>query len=114
MEQVGAIPVHLDAGSRLGLAVGVAADVRAALDHQHPQPEIACAALGHRQPEEAGPDHDEVNVHRFTLLGSCSCHMPAANSSGLRHSLAYSHPGCWADVVASGAARQDTTPTSGR
>src|SRR5215831_4451576 len=112
MEQVRAVLVHLDAGLRLGRAVGVAADMRAALDHQHPQPEIASAALGYRQPEEAGPDHDEVNVHRFTLLDSC--HIPAANSSGLRHSLAYSQPGCWAGVDAGGAARQDTTPTSGR
>src|SRR5215469_9151480 len=112
MEQVRAVPVDLDPGPRLGLAVGVAADVRAPLDHQHPQSEIACAALGHREPEKAGPDNDEVDVHRFTLF--CSCHIPAANSSGLRHSLAYSQPGCGADVAAGAAARQDTTPTSGR
>src|SRR5215469_3841340 len=114
MEQVRAVPVHLNAGPRLGLAVGVAADVGAALDHQHPEPEVARAALGHGQPEEARPDHDEVDIHWFTLSGRFW--MSAANRSGLRRSSEYSEAGCAGcrDGTAPCAARRETTPTKGR
>ena len=40
VEQVGAVDVHLDAGLGLGLAVGVAAEVVPALEHQHLQAEL--------------------------------------------------------------------------
>ena len=53
VEQVGAVLVHLDAGLRLPLAVGVAAEVVATVEDQHLQAELARAALGDRQPEEA-------------------------------------------------------------
>src|SRR5205085_5709171 len=62
VEQVCPVDVHLDAGLRLRLAVGVAADVVPALEHQDLQPELGGTAFGARESEEAGPDDDEISV----------------------------------------------------
>ena len=51
----------LDGGERT-------ADVVAAVDYQHPQPQVCGAALGHGQAEEARPDHDQVDVHWIAAL----------------------------------------------
>ena len=58
VEQVRAVLVHLDAGGRLLLAVGVAPDVVAALEDQHLQVELGRAAFGDGEAEEAGADDD--------------------------------------------------------
>ena len=58
-----AVLVHLDAGLWLGLAVGVAAEVVAPLEHQDLEVELGRAAFGDRQPEEPGADDDEIR-HR--------------------------------------------------
>ena len=62
VEQVRAVFVHLDTGLRLGLGVGVAADVRAPLDDQDPLAELGGHALGDRQAEESGADDEEVET----------------------------------------------------
>ena len=61
-----AVLVHLDAGLRLGLAVGVAADVVAPVEHEHLQSEVGGAPLGDREAEQAGSDDDEINVHKYS------------------------------------------------
>ena len=55
-----AVLVDLDAGLRLGLGVGVAADVGAAFDDEDALAELRGRALGDRQAEESGADDDEV------------------------------------------------------
>src|SRR6185312_8990418 len=62
VEQVSTVLVHLDAGLRLGLGVGVSADMRAAIDDEHPLAELSSHALGNRQTEKAGADDIEVNA----------------------------------------------------
>jgi hypothetical protein len=52
--------VDLDAGLRLDLRVGVAAEVRAPLENEHPLVQLGGRPLGHREAEEAGADDDEV------------------------------------------------------
>jgi hypothetical protein len=60
VEEVSAIPVHLDPGFRLGLGVGVAADVVAPFQHQYPLAQPRGGALGDSEPEKARADHDQV------------------------------------------------------
>ena len=55
-----AVAVHLDAGLRLGFGVRVAADVRAAIEHQDPLVQLGRHALSDRQAEESGTDDKEV------------------------------------------------------
>ena len=43
--------MHLDAGLGVRLAVGVSAEVVAALEHEDPETQVGCAALGDGQPE---------------------------------------------------------------
>ena len=62
VEQVRAVLVHLDAGLRLGLGVGVAADVRAAVEHQDALVQLGGHAFGDRQAEESGADDEEVEA----------------------------------------------------
>ena len=57
-----AVLVHLDAGLRLGLGVGVAADVRAAVDDENTLVQLRRHALGNRQTEESGTDDKEVKT----------------------------------------------------
>ena len=59
-----AVLVHLDAGLRFGFGVGVAADVRAPVDDEHPLAELRRHALGDRQAEESGADDEEVETSR--------------------------------------------------
>jgi len=63
VEQVRAVAVHLDPGRLLGLAVGVATDVVAAVDQRHLQPEIVGCAFGDGQAEKPRADDDEVCCH---------------------------------------------------
>jgi hypothetical protein len=62
VEQVRAVAVDLDPGLRLALGVGVAADVRAPLEHQDALVQLGGGALCDGQPEEAGTDDDEVVI----------------------------------------------------
>ena len=64
VEQVGTVLVDLDAGLRLGLGVGVPADVRPAFDDQYPLAELAGHPLGDGQAEKAGADDEEVEGTR--------------------------------------------------
>ncbi|MCQ0016229.1 hypothetical protein [Actinomadura madurae] len=63
MEEVRAVAVHLDARLRLGLAVGVSADVAAPVEHEDAQAEVGRASFGDRETEESGAGHHEINVH---------------------------------------------------
>ena len=65
VEQVGAVLVNLDTGARIRLGVGVAADVVALVDDEHPESELVGASLRDRQAEQARADDDEVVVHRI-------------------------------------------------
>ena len=60
VEQVGAVSVDLDTGLRFGFGVGVAADMAALFDDQHPLAQLSGHAFGDRQTEESGSDNDEV------------------------------------------------------
>ena len=64
-----AVPVHLDARLGVRLAVGVAAEVVAPFQHQHPLPELLGGALGDGEAEEAGADDDEVVLHEGRSRG---------------------------------------------
>ena len=57
-----AVLVHLDAGLRLGLGVGVAADVWASVDDENTLVQLRRHALGDRQTEESGTDDKEVKT----------------------------------------------------
>ena len=57
---MGAVLVHLDAGLRVALAVGVAAEVVATLEDEDAETELLGAALGDGEAEQAGADDDEV------------------------------------------------------
>ena len=50
------VPVNLDPGLRLRLAVGVSADMRTPVDDEHPLAELSGHALGNRQTEKSGTD----------------------------------------------------------
>jgi hypothetical protein len=50
--------VHLDAGSGLPLAVGIAPEVVAAFEDEHLQVELGGAAFGDGEAEEARADDD--------------------------------------------------------
>jgi hypothetical protein len=77
VKEVGAVAVDLDAGGRVGLAVRIAAEVVAALDHLHLQP-VLCELLGHGEAEEARPDDEDVRHRRHpsragTASAATSC-----------------------------------------
>ena len=55
-----AVLVDLDAGLRLGLRVGVAAQVLAALHDEHLLAQLGGCALGHGQAEESRSNNNEV------------------------------------------------------
>ena len=79
-----AVDVHLDAGLRLRLAVGVAADVVPPLEDEDLQPELGGAAFGDRQSEEAGSDDDEISVQGGSVQRSCSWSRWHAGPAGCR------------------------------
>ena len=58
--------------SGLGLAVGVAAEVVAALEDEDLQAQLVRTAFGDRQAEEAGSDDDEVSVQHTLLVGEAA------------------------------------------
>ena len=62
VEQVRPVAVDLDAGLGFRLGVGVPAEVRAALKHEHTLAELGCRPLGDRQTEKAGADDEEVKT----------------------------------------------------
>ncbi len=62
VEQVRAVLVHLDAGLRLGLGVGVTADVRATIENENTLVQLRRHALGNRQTEKSGTDDKEVKT----------------------------------------------------
>src|SRR6185312_9442293 len=91
VEKVRAVPVYLYPGFRFLFAVGVPADVRPALQDQHPQAQVPRAVFGDGQPEEAGSDDDEVRVHGLT--GRPEAELVVAPSSG---------PAAWSPSAGSG------------
>src|SRR5829696_3207123 len=60
VEEVRPVTVHLDTGGRLGLRVGVAADVAPALQDHDVLVQLRRNPLGHREPEETGAHDDQV------------------------------------------------------
>ena len=64
---MGAVLVDLDPGLRLGFGIGVATDVRAALDDEHTLTELGGHALGDGQAEESGADDEEVKTSGHRL-----------------------------------------------
>ena len=60
VEEMGAITMDLDTGSRFGLGIGVAADVPAPIDHKDPFAQLGSRAFGDRQTEESRADDDQV------------------------------------------------------
>jgi hypothetical protein len=77
VEQVGAVTVDLDAGLRLHLAVGVAADVVAPVQHQDPQAQAGCATLGHGQAEGACADDHQIRPSAGRRTGSAPAPLAA-------------------------------------
>src|ERR1700722_5439303 len=76
VEQVRAVFVYLDTGLRLGLGIGVSADMRPSVDDQHPFAELSGHALGNRQTEKSGADDIEVKAtgrrsHRLPRVSDC-------------------------------------------
>ncbi len=67
VEEMRAVLVHLDAGLRLGLGVGVPADMRTLFDDEHALVELAGHALGDRQAEKSGADDEEVETSGHRL-----------------------------------------------
>ena len=63
---MGAVLVHLDAGLGLGRAVGVAADVVAAVEDEDLQAQVVGTPLGDGESEQAGADDDEICVHTLS------------------------------------------------
>ena len=77
VEEVRAVLVHLDAGLRLGLGVGVPPDVRAPIQDKHPLAQLSSHALGNRQTEKTGADDIEVKAtgrrsHRLPRVSDCA------------------------------------------
>jgi hypothetical protein len=60
--------MNLDASRRLGFAVGVAPDMRATIDDQHPEAKLFGNALCDRESEEAGADDDEIGIQVRAVL----------------------------------------------
>ncbi len=72
MEQVRTVAVHLDAGARLHLTPGVAADVVPAVDDEHVEATRG-GALGDGQSVEPGPDDDQVGPHQTSSRSAARC-----------------------------------------
>jgi hypothetical protein len=67
VEQVCAVPVHLDAGLRFHLAVCVATDVRTSVDDQHLETQLVGCPFGDRQAEETRTDNEQIYRHINTF-----------------------------------------------
>src|SRR6202167_5991433 len=86
VEEVRTILVHLDTGLRLGLGVGVSADVRTPFDDEHPFVKLSSHALGNRQTEKSGADDIEVKAtgrrsHRLPRVSDCEAAARLARGS---------------------------------
>ncbi|GAB3023359.1 hypothetical protein MBOU_56140 [Mycobacterium bourgelatii] len=64
MEKMRAVLVDLDAGLRLGLGIGIAADVRSPLHDEYALAQLGSNALGDGQAEKSGADNIEVKATR--------------------------------------------------
>ena len=84
-----AVLVHLDAGLRLRLRVGVAADVRAPLQHQDSLVQLGRHALGNRQTEESGTDDKEVKTSGHRQPGYPTALRRPESNSGPRSRFAH-------------------------
>ena len=74
VEQVRSVLVHLDAGLRLRLGVGVAAQVVTALDDEHLLTQLRGRTFCNGQAEESGSNNDEViRSHVPHLIGDRPC-----------------------------------------
>ncbi|GAA4732548.1 hypothetical protein GCM10023350_14950 [Nocardioides endophyticus] len=69
MEEVRPVDVHLDARLFVELAVGVAPEVVAALEHEDLQAQLGGATLGDREAEEARTDDDQIGAGLCPLSG---------------------------------------------
>src|SRR5450755_565895 len=102
MKQVRAVAVYLYAGLRFRLAVGVPADVLAAVDDQDAQAQVVSTSLRDGEPEEAGADDHEVDVHeRAGVVGSSQ----AAGRSAYSQPCAYSCAASGCVIIASSWSR---------
>ena len=66
VEEVGTVAVHLDAGLLFLFAVGVAADVVAAVDDDYLQAQLSGGLFCDCQAEKARPYDDEVSGHKLS------------------------------------------------
>jgi hypothetical protein len=69
VKQVRPVAVYLDPGFRFCLGVGVAAEVVAPFQHQHPLVQLGGGTFGHGETEKAGPDDDEVIPREAHVAG---------------------------------------------
>jgi hypothetical protein len=66
VEQVGTVPVHFDAGLLFLFAVGIAADVVAAVEDNDLQAKLSGGLFCDCQAEKARPYDDEVSGHKIS------------------------------------------------
>jgi hypothetical protein len=66
MEKVGAVPVDLNTGLPFLFAVGIAADVVAAVEDNHLQAKLSSGLLCDCQAKKAGPYDDKVSGHKIS------------------------------------------------
>src|ERR1700742_3995622 len=79
--------MHLDTGLRLGLGVGVAADMWTPIDDEHPLAELSGHAFGNRQTEKSGADDIEVKASGHRLPRVSDCEAAARLAAALRPGL---------------------------
>ncbi len=84
VEQVRAVLVHFDAGLRLRLGVGIAADVPAPIDDQNTLVQLRRHALGNRQTEKSGTDDKEVKTSCHRQQGYPTATARLESDGGLR------------------------------
>jgi hypothetical protein len=68
VEEVGTVPVDLDAGLGLIFAVRVAADVVAAVQDGDLQPQLRGGAFRDCQAKKTRTDYDEISVHNSPVF----------------------------------------------
>ena len=81
--------MDLDAGLRFRFRVGIAADMRAAIEHQNPLIQLRCHTLGNRQAEETGTDDKEIETSCHRQQGYPTATAQPESDGMLRSRLAH-------------------------